>query len=426
LDASRKLIGIAFVVMIVLAFVGVLAFNYFAVEQPLHRVLTTDTRNQVVTASAHFEGWIGWNTLVFDITDVSGSAREIDVFRTFLQYAQAMKGRRFDKVILACRGTKKFTLDGDYFQQLGQEYENQNPMYTIRTFPTHLAAMDGSKPFPDYVGGMLGVLEKEMEQFTEFNAQWYMRDLAARIAEKSKPEPPPSSPTVSSTPVASPSSAATTDNWHLHESQNEMDKTPEVTLHTSGSDGATLFIRCAEHKTEAFVNTETILDNEGVRVRFDDSSPVRQAWSKSTDHKALFAPDAITFARDLTKAQKFFFEFTPFEERERTISFEVSGLDGKLQKVSDTCNWDAIDKSRARSKAAESALRAKIDPYVHPCKVSATKGWCWSDPNDTMNSVIPNYETYGGETREQAIQEAMRSARWGIAFKGVIKESSTQ
>lgn len=420
--SSPKLIGIGIVVVIVLAFFGVLAFNYFAVAQPLHRVLTSDPRNQVVTASAHFDEWISWNTLMFDITDISGSAREIDVFRTFLQYAQAMKGKHFDKVILACRGTKKFTLDGNYFQKLGQEYESQNPMYTIRTFPTHLTAMDGSKPFAEYVGGVLGVLGKEMEQFTEFNAQWYMRDMAARIAEESKPVSPPSSPSVSSTPVSSTSdsqpSAAATDNWYLHESQNEMDKTPEVTLHTSGSDGATLFIRCSEHKTEAFVNTDSIVDNGGVRIRFDDSSPVRQSWGKSTDNKALFAPDAVTFARDLTKAQKFFFEFTPFEERERTVSFEVSGLADKLRKIAETCDWDSIDRSRAKAKAADAALRTKIEPYVHLCRSSATKGWCWSDPNDSMNSIIPDYETYAGETREQAIQEAMRSARWGIAFKG--------
>jgi hypothetical protein len=169
--SSPKLIGSGIVVVIVLAFFGGLAFNYFAVEQPLHRVLTSDPRNQVVTASAHFDEWISWNTLMFDITDISGSAREIDVFRTFLQYAQAMKSKHFDKVILACRGTKKFTLDGNYFQQLGQEYETQNPMYTIRTFPTHLTAMDGSKPFAEYVGGLLGVLGKEMEQFTEFNSK---------------------------------------------------------------------------------------------------------------------------------------------------------------------------------------------------------------------------------------------------------------
>ncbi len=182
--SSRTLIGIAVVVVLALVFCGILAFNYFSVEQPLHHVLSRDSRNQVVTASAYYDELVDWNTLVFDIKDLSGSAKEIDVLRTFLEYAQAMKGGHFAKVILACRGKKKFTLDGNYFQQLGQGYEHQNPMYTIRTFPTHLTAMDGSKPFTEYVGGVLGVLGKEMEQFTEFNDQWYIRDMAAHFAEQ--------------------------------------------------------------------------------------------------------------------------------------------------------------------------------------------------------------------------------------------------
>lgn len=183
--SSRKLVGIAVVVVLALVLCGKLTFNYFSVEQPLHHVLSQDSRNQVVAATAHYDDLVDWKTLVFDIKGLSSSAKEIDVFRTFLQYAQAMKGRHFVKVILACRGKKKFTLDGSYFQQLGQEYESQNPMYTIRTFPTHLTAMDGSKPFTEYVGGVLGVLEKEMEQFTKFNDQWYIRDIAAaQIAEQ--------------------------------------------------------------------------------------------------------------------------------------------------------------------------------------------------------------------------------------------------
>jgi hypothetical protein len=95
-------------------------------------------RNQVVKAQAHFDDWIDLNTLVFDVTGVSGSATRMDTFRSFSQYAEAMKNRHFTKVILAANGRGKFTIDGSYFQELGKEYSTQNPMYTIRTFPIHL------------------------------------------------------------------------------------------------------------------------------------------------------------------------------------------------------------------------------------------------------------------------------------------------
>jgi Type VI secretion system VasI, EvfG, VC_A0118 len=400
-------IGIA-VAAIILVFVGALTFNYVAVQQPLRQVLAADPRNQVVTANAHFDGWIRWSALVVDVTNVSAEGTRLDVFRTFLEYAAAMKGRRFERVVLACRGVKKFSLDGGYFQQLGREYEAQNPIYTIRTFPSHVTTMDGSKPFSEYEGGMLEVLKQETDQFAVFNDQWYVTDL--QVSAGAEPSPAPAS--AAAEPVAEvPRTAA--DGWILHESRNKMDNTPELFLSKSGSEGANLIIRCSEHKTEAFVNTDAIVDNDNVRIRLDASAPLRQQWSKSTDGQALFAPDAINFARDLAKSHTFLFEFTPFEKRDRTVNFDVSGLDSMLLKVSDMCGWDAVDKIRAKARAADAALRARIAPHVHPCQDNPNT-WCWSDPE----GVVFQQDTYGGETREQAMREALRNATWGLAFKG--------
>jgi hypothetical protein len=174
---SRVLVAVSGVLVVVVC--GVWAFNYLSVDRPLRQVLSTDERNHVVKAEAHYGGWVNPNTLVFDLTDVSGSATRMDVFRALLQYAEAMKDRNFTEVVLATRGKSKFTLDGAYFQELGREYNTENPIYTIRTFPIHLVAMDGSKPFSEYEGGIFPVLEKEMEQFTEFSNEWYVNDLQA-------------------------------------------------------------------------------------------------------------------------------------------------------------------------------------------------------------------------------------------------------
>jgi hypothetical protein len=176
-------------------------------------------------------------------------------------------------------------------------------------------------------------------------------------------------------------------------------------------------IRCAKHKTEAYVDTETILDNGNVRVKFDESSPMRQTWGKSTDDKALFAPDAITFARTLTKTKTFLLEFTPFQEGTRTISFDVTKLDEKLGKVSDACNWEAVDRSRAQAKIADAQLRARLVQYVHPCADQEIGKWCWSDPNDALFYNDNGYSP----TKEGALADAMRSARWGLAFKNAKK-----
>src|SRR5450759_4131820 len=102
-NRSRNLLILA-AVLIVIFVCCVWVFNYFSVNRPLHQVLTSDPRNKVINAHAHFEHWIDPSTLVFDLIDVSGNATRIDVFRALLQYSQAMKDRHFTKVILAARG----------------------------------------------------------------------------------------------------------------------------------------------------------------------------------------------------------------------------------------------------------------------------------------------------------------------------------
>ncbi len=92
---------------------GTWAVNYFTVNTKLQHVLSTDPRNRVCKANAHFGGWVNPRTLVFDVTGITGDATRLDIFRAFLEFAEAMKDRHFTKVVLAARGTSKFTLDGN-------------------------------------------------------------------------------------------------------------------------------------------------------------------------------------------------------------------------------------------------------------------------------------------------------------------------
>ena len=163
-----------------LVFLALFFFNN-SVDDPLQRILG-NPGNKVVKANAHIDG-LNSSILVFDLTEVSGSASRLDVFRSFLKYAEAMKERHFDKVILACRGVRKFTLEGAYFRQLGQEYKRDNFVSMIRTFPPHLEAMDGRKSFAEYSSDLLEDVTKGLAQFTEFSDQWYANDSASARTE---------------------------------------------------------------------------------------------------------------------------------------------------------------------------------------------------------------------------------------------------
>jgi hypothetical protein len=118
--------------------------------------------------------------LVFNLERVTSQNSPMDVFRTFLQFADAVKHKRYGRVELAHRGTTKFIMAGEYFAQLGAEYGEQNPIYTLRTFPEHLYRPDGTSAYGTWTGGMIGVLGKQMEDFNDVHRQWYIDDLVSK------------------------------------------------------------------------------------------------------------------------------------------------------------------------------------------------------------------------------------------------------
>src|ERR1035438_8375476 len=64
---------------------------------------------------------------------------------------------------------------------------------------------------------------------------------------------------------------STSDEWELTESTDRMDSTPVVILEKRGSGGATITIRCSKGKTQAYIDTNKILDTGNVRIKFDES-----------------------------------------------------------------------------------------------------------------------------------------------------------
>jgi len=152
------------------------SFNYYTVSQPLSEVLEADTRNSGIEINTHYRNYLQPTILVIDVKTVSLDKSPLDVFRVFLQYASKIKEKKFDSIILQSKGKEKFTLKGDYFQKLGINFKEQNPMYTMRTFPEHLYTPNGDKAFSSWTGGIFGVLKKQMEDFSEFHDKWYIED----------------------------------------------------------------------------------------------------------------------------------------------------------------------------------------------------------------------------------------------------------
>lgn len=170
------------IIWIVIAFAiligGFYLFNYLTLKQPVLTKIDSDSRNFGIEVDLHYKNYVIPNVLVFNLKNVSNDKAVADVFRVLLQATSELKEKDFETVELAFKGTTKFKLKGSYFKELGDEYETQNPVYTMRTFPENLMDLKGQPAYSEWTGGLLGVLNKQMEDFNDFNRKWYLEDLS--------------------------------------------------------------------------------------------------------------------------------------------------------------------------------------------------------------------------------------------------------
>jgi hypothetical protein len=145
-----------------------------SLQAALNRAIAGDERNRGIRASAYHRDMFGNSTVVFNLKDLSGSQSRLDVFRVLLDFAHEIQDQTFESVELAFRGEARFKLDGSYFRTLGKERHTQNPAFTIRTFPENAKTPTGRRAFPEWEGGILGVLNKQMEDFNDLHDQWYL------------------------------------------------------------------------------------------------------------------------------------------------------------------------------------------------------------------------------------------------------------
>jgi hypothetical protein len=169
----RGAVGLVFAAVLCVA-----AWNYVGAHRPVAMQLAKDARNEKLSLWAYYRYGLQAGTLLVDLRSLEEEAAALDAMRALLQSAYAHQDARYDKVVLAHRGTAKFLLEGEYFQMLGREYEGQNPADTLRTFAQNVFKLDGTAAYGTWTGGLLGVLTRQLEDLNQFSKDWYLEDEA--------------------------------------------------------------------------------------------------------------------------------------------------------------------------------------------------------------------------------------------------------
>lgn len=147
-----------------------LLLNWATLKVKVSNRLAEDDRNEAVDLSVRYEYYLNPATIAISL-DNCEEASPADILRVLLQTAESLQSREFSRVELHSGYTHKFTLEGDYFQELGEEYDFQNPMYTARTLPEKVKDPDGTQAYHSLGGGLSG-LSDQMDNFNEFAVDW--------------------------------------------------------------------------------------------------------------------------------------------------------------------------------------------------------------------------------------------------------------
>jgi len=153
--------------------------------------------------------------------------------------------------------------------------------------------------------------------------------------------------------VDKPKSKLSTGNgkWKVLEKKSPIDDSTNVYISVESEDSVksgyktvrpTLYVRCAENKTNVFIIWDLYLGIEETRMltRFDQQKATNRTWSISTDNTSVFVRGSdIEFARTLMKHDKLLTQIIPYGESPVMATFDIRGLSDAIVPLRKACHW---------------------------------------------------------------------------------------
>jgi len=139
--------------------------------------------------------------------------------------------------------------------------------------------------------------------------------------------------------------------WVVRKEQSLIDDSINVTVAVTAEDIVQsgynkvlpiLIVRCAENKTEVFINWDLYLgmDKTKMLTRFDQEKANTKTWNLSTDNNAVFVKGSyIEFAKKIMKHDKLLLQITPFNQNPVMATFDIRGLSEAIKPLKKACHW---------------------------------------------------------------------------------------
>jgi type VI secretion system protein VasI len=139
--------------------------------------------------------------------------------------------------------------------------------------------------------------------------------------------------------------------WSVRTDQSPIDDSLNVSVSVHSEEtvrsgynivSPSLFVRCAEKRTNVFLNWGLYLGLDSTRMltRFDETPATTNTWSISTDNKAVFVRGSdIAFAKKMMNHDKLLIQISPYGESPVMATFNISGLSEAIKPLREACSW---------------------------------------------------------------------------------------
>lgn len=131
--------------------------------------------------------------------------------------------------------------------------------------------------------------------------------------------------------------------WMIKKESNKLtDKTDVYAMLRPSSGSGTLFLRCENNKTEAFLSVNEYLGSSygtTVTTRIDGGKPIKSSWVMGEGGDSAFSPKSLSFIKSINGKKELIIGYSPYGKSQVIAEFDLNGINDVASEVSAACGW---------------------------------------------------------------------------------------
>ena len=171
--ANKKMVFIG--TPLIAALVGYSA-NVVLLQDPVNDILKKNAAFSGMKVSAHYQYWIVPGVVVYDLKSLSVKQTPLDVHTAFLEFAKTLRDKKYSRVEISYQGMTRFSLSGEQFRRVGEEYAKRNFDYVLYKFPKIFR--------PENAPINKGATDRDA--LVQFHRAWYGHDVMTKSVADSR------------------------------------------------------------------------------------------------------------------------------------------------------------------------------------------------------------------------------------------------